>query len=105
MQRITVSVPDQIADLARADVEAGFAPSLSAWVAAAMRDKAQARIELQADLARMEAENPTTTDDIAELAAILDRSEDWVREALGRPGVSPEGPARAKQKRSTRSVA
>lgn len=43
MRRITVSLDDALVARAEADVAAGRAPSVSAWVAGAIRAKAQAR--------------------------------------------------------------
>jgi Arc/MetJ-type ribon-helix-helix transcriptional regulator len=40
MKRLTISVPDGLAEYAQSQVAAGSAPSMSAWVADAMRRKA-----------------------------------------------------------------
>jgi len=40
-ERITVSVPSTVLDVARRDVEAGAAASISAWLSDAAEDKAQ----------------------------------------------------------------
>lgn len=89
MQRITVTVDDDLLALARADVAAGRAPSVSAWVAEAMRRKAQARADFLADLAEMEAEKPTTDEAVRRLAEIFEQSEEWMRETLGLAQPAP----------------
>jgi Arc/MetJ-type ribon-helix-helix transcriptional regulator len=50
MRRITISLDDDLARLAEAEVSAGRASSVSAWVADAIRAKARARADLVADL-------------------------------------------------------
>jgi Arc/MetJ-type ribon-helix-helix transcriptional regulator len=67
MRRITVSLDDSLVKLAEAEVAAGRAPSVSAWVAGAMRNRVHARAELIADLDELERRDPTSN---AELAAI-----------------------------------
>lgn len=39
--RVTVTVPDEVLEVARRDVDRGFAPSLSAWVTDAAEAKAR----------------------------------------------------------------
>jgi len=70
MRRITISIEDDLAQLAEAEVRAGRAPSVSAWVADAIRAKARARAELVADLEDLEQREPTSP----EIAAAMSRS-------------------------------
>ena len=74
MRRITISIDDDLARLAEAEVRAGRSPSVSAWVADAIRAKARARAELVADLEGLEYREPTSP----EMAALMAR-------ALGTP--------------------
>lgn len=46
MRRVTITVDDGRLRLAKADVAAGRAESVSAWVAGAMQEKARARADL-----------------------------------------------------------
>ncbi len=85
MQRITVTVDDEVARVAKAEVKAGKAESVSAWVSDAMRRKAAARAELIADLDAMARERPTTPETVAWVAAAIGRDESWVAERLGVP--------------------
>ncbi len=50
--RITVTVPKELLEVVEADVAAGRAPSVSAWVSDAMEDKARSRTvgEILADM-------------------------------------------------------
>lgn len=84
MQRITITVEDDLAEWARHEVEIGRAPSVSAWVARAMADKRQALLDLDAEITRMEAESPATPEDIAWLAKVFGESEAWVRDLIAR---------------------
>jgi len=70
MRRITISIEDDLARLAEAEVRAGRSPSVSAWVADAIRAKARARAELVADLEELEHREPTTP----EMAAVMARA-------------------------------
>ncbi len=79
---MTVTVDDSLAALARADVEAGRAHSMSAWVADAMRRKALARAELIAELEDMTAEQPYDHDTVHWVAGVLGRPADWVANRL-----------------------
>jgi Arc/MetJ-type ribon-helix-helix transcriptional regulator len=81
--RVTVTIDEAIVRLARADVDAGRAESISAWVADAMRAKAQARAELIADLEELNRSDPPSRQVLAEIARSLGRSEAWVAGALG----------------------
>ncbi|MGH8909444.1 MAG: hypothetical protein ACRD0K_23840 [Egibacteraceae bacterium] len=83
MKRITVTVDDELLDVARADVAAGRAASLSAWVADAMRRKARAWAEFVAELEDMEAENPYSWDTVEWVAQALGQSPEWVADGLG----------------------
>lgn len=71
MRRITVSLDDSLVEIAEADVAAGRASSVSAWVANAIRAKAQARTELIADLEELERRDPTPPEVIASVARSL----------------------------------
>lgn len=90
MRRITISLDDALARLAEEEVAAGRAPSVSAWVADAIRAKAQARTELVADLEDLEARDPTPPEVLASMARSLGLSRRTVGAALkkrrGRPG-------------------
>lgn len=83
MQRLTVTVDEQIADLVRKSVEAGEATSISAWVSDAIRRKALARLELLADLEDRTSESPPDRDDLDWLAGIVGRDASWVAQRLG----------------------
>ncbi|MBI4700648.1 MAG: hypothetical protein HY744_05710 [Deltaproteobacteria bacterium] len=83
MCRITVSVDDALVALAKSDVAAGRAASVSAWVADAMRATAAARAELIADLEAIEQHDPTPREVIEDIARSLGRSPAWVLGALG----------------------
>ena len=83
MRRLTVTVDEALIRLARADVEAGRAESVSAWVADAMRAKARARAELMADLEDLNRRDPPSDDVVATVARSVGRSPAWVKETLG----------------------
>ena len=55
---ITISIDEDLARLAEAEVRAGRSPSVSAWVADAIR--AKARAELVAELEELEQREPTS---------------------------------------------
>ncbi|MEJ7892083.1 MAG: hypothetical protein WKF94_05535 [Solirubrobacteraceae bacterium] len=70
--RVTVTVDEEAVRAAEAAVEAGRAPSVSAWVAAAMSDRAQ-REGLAGVLADIRSElGPATDEETA-----------WARSVLG----------------------
>jgi DNA-directed RNA polymerase specialized sigma subunit len=69
MRRITISIDE--ARLAEAEVRAGRSPSVSAWVADAIRAKARARAELVAELEEMEQREPTSPEVAAAMARAL----------------------------------
>jgi len=71
MRRITVTLDDALVELAESDVAASRSPSVSAWVASAIRAKAQARAELIADLEELERRDPTPPRVIDGLARAL----------------------------------
>jgi len=79
MRRVTITVDDGLLRLAKADVAAGRAESVSAWVAAAMQEKARARAELIDDLEEQERNDPTPDRAITVIARSLGRSAAWVR--------------------------
>ncbi len=58
MKRVTISVDEAVLEAARADVTAGRAASVSAWVSDAMRHKVLARLELLSELEEMTTEQP-----------------------------------------------
>jgi len=82
MQRVTVTVDDSLMALARADVKAGRANSVSAWVADAMRRKALARAELIAELEDMNAEAPYDDETVNWVAGVIGRPAEWVANRL-----------------------
>ncbi len=88
MRRITISIEDDLARLAEAEVRAGRSSSVSAWVADAIRAKARARAELMADLEELEHREPTSP----EIAAVMAR-------ALG---LRPKAIVKALKARSSR---
>ena len=71
MRRITVTLDEALVEMVEADVAAGRAPSVSAWVASAIRAKAQARAELIADLDELERRDPIAADVVAAVARTL----------------------------------
>jgi Arc/MetJ-type ribon-helix-helix transcriptional regulator len=76
--RITVSLPDDLVASAAAAVAAGRAPSVSAYVATAMREKAE-RESVATVLAEWRTEaGPLTAAD-----------ETWVQDALARAQLEP----------------
>jgi Arc/MetJ-type ribon-helix-helix transcriptional regulator len=70
--RVTVSVRRQVLAQAEKQVKRGRAKSVSAWVDAAMEEKAR-REDLGALLAEMKAENGPATK----------KDEEWARSVLG----------------------
>lgn len=90
MKRVTVTVDDDLLEVARADVTAGRAASLSAWVADAMRRKARAWAEFAGELEAMEAEHPYSWDTVEWVARALGRSPDWVASGLGMSATGDE---------------
>ena len=91
MRRITVSLDDELARLAEAEVKAGRASSVSAWIADAIRTKARARADLVADFEELERREPTPPEVVASMARALGLPRDAVTKALkrrrGRPGA------------------
>jgi Arc/MetJ-type ribon-helix-helix transcriptional regulator len=71
MRRITISIHEDLARLVEANVRAGRSPSVSAWVADAIRAKVRARAELVAELEEMEQREPTSPEIAAALARAL----------------------------------
>lgn len=82
MRRITVSLEDALVDLAEAEVAAGRAPSVSAWVANAIRAKAQARTELVSELEDLERREPTPAHIVESIARSLELAPTTVARAL-----------------------
>jgi Arc/MetJ-type ribon-helix-helix transcriptional regulator len=90
MRRLTISIDDDLARLAEAEVSAGRASSVSAWVADAIRAKARARADLVADLEELERREPTPADLVVSMARTLGLPKAAVVRALksrrSRPG-------------------
>jgi Arc/MetJ-type ribon-helix-helix transcriptional regulator len=84
MRRVTISLDDELARLAEAEVRAGRAPSVSAWIADAIRAKARARAELIADLEELERRDPTPPEIFESTARALGLPRSVVLKALGR---------------------
>jgi Arc/MetJ-type ribon-helix-helix transcriptional regulator len=82
MRRITISLEDDLARLAEAEVRAGRAASVSAWVADAIRAKARARADLVSDLEALEAREPTSAEGIASMARALGLPKATIRDAV-----------------------
>lgn len=76
--RITVSVPNEALAAAERDVAEGRAPSVSAWVAGAMEEKA-AKESLQELLAEIRAE----------LGPATEEETEWARSVLGLSSSTP----------------
>lgn len=94
MRRITISLDNDLARVAEAEVRAGRARSVSAWIADAIRAKASARADLVADLEELERREPTPPEVVASMARALGLSRAAVTKALkGRRSRS--GPRRA----------
>lgn len=91
MRRITISLDEDLARLAEAEVRAGRSPSVSAWVADAIRAKARARAELVADLENLEQREPTSPELAAAMARVLGLSRTTVAKALKSRGNQPKG--------------
>lgn len=85
MQRITVTVEDEVVDVARAAVESGRAASLSAWVSDAMRQKALARIQLELELDELRESDPYTRDEIVWVASAIGADVEDIAELLATP--------------------
>lgn len=85
MRRITISVEDGVLEAVRADVGAGRAPSISAWVGDAMRRKVLARAELLGELDDMAAERTYTAATVDWVAEVLGRPREWVADRLAGP--------------------
>ena len=83
MRRVTITVEDGLLRLAKADVAAGRAESVSAWVAGAMQEKARARADLIEDLEEQERTDPTPDRTMTVVARSLGRSAAWVRKHSG----------------------
>jgi Arc/MetJ-type ribon-helix-helix transcriptional regulator len=90
MRRITISIDEDLARLAEAEVRAGRSPSVSAWIADAIRAKARARAELVADLEELEQREPTSADVLA-MARVLGLPRTTVAKALRTRSARPKG--------------
>lgn len=88
MRRITISLDEDLARLAEAEVRAGRSPSVSAWVADAIRAKARARADLVADLEALEQREPTSPEIVASMARALGMPRAAVVKALKARGGS-----------------
>lgn len=82
MRRLTISLDEDLVRLAEAEVRAGRSPSVSAWVADAIRAKARARAELVADLENLEQYEPTSPEVAAAMARVLGLPRSTVAKAL-----------------------
>jgi Arc/MetJ-type ribon-helix-helix transcriptional regulator len=91
MRRITISLDEDLARLAEAEVRAGRSPSVSAWVADAIRAKARARAELVADLESLEQHEPTSPEVAAAMARVLGLPRSTIAKALKGRGNQPKG--------------
>jgi Arc/MetJ-type ribon-helix-helix transcriptional regulator len=91
MRRITISLDEDLARLAEAEVRAGRSPSVSAWVADAIRTKARARAELVADLENLEQREPTSPEVAAAMARVLGLPRSTVAKALKGRTNQPKG--------------
>lgn len=91
MRRITISLDEDLARLAEAEVRAGRSPSVSAWVADAIRAKARARAELVADLENLEQHEPTSPEVAAAMARVLGLPRSTVVKALKGRANPPKG--------------
>jgi Arc/MetJ-type ribon-helix-helix transcriptional regulator len=91
MRRITISLDEDLARLAEGEVRAGRSPSVSAWVADAIRAKARARAELVADLEDLEQREPTSPEIVATMARALGLPRTAIAKALRTGGVRPRG--------------
>jgi Arc/MetJ-type ribon-helix-helix transcriptional regulator len=91
MRRITISIDEDLARLAEAEVRAGRAPSVSAWIADAIRAKARARAELVADLEALEQREPTSPDVMDAMARALGLPRTVIAKALRSHSPRPKG--------------
>jgi Arc/MetJ-type ribon-helix-helix transcriptional regulator len=91
MRRITISIDEDLARLAEAEVRAGRSASVSAWVADAIRAKARARAELVADLEELEQREPTAPEVAAAMARALGLPRAEVVRALKPRTSRPRG--------------
>jgi Arc/MetJ-type ribon-helix-helix transcriptional regulator len=91
MRRLTISLDEDLARLAEAEVRAGRSPSVSAWVADAIRAKARARAELVADLENLEQHEPTPAEVAAAMARVLGLPRSTVAKALKGRAKPPKG--------------
>jgi len=89
---VTVTVDDEVVDVARRDVAAGRASSLSAWVSDAMRRKALGRLRLELELDELRIADPYTDDDVAWAAEVTGLAVEQVRGALATPST-PTSPS------------
>jgi Arc/MetJ-type ribon-helix-helix transcriptional regulator len=71
MRRLTISIDEDLVRMAEAEVRAGRATSVSAWVADAIRAKARARADLVAELEALEQRDPTSPEIVASMARAL----------------------------------
>jgi Arc/MetJ-type ribon-helix-helix transcriptional regulator len=85
MRRVTVTLDDGLVEMVEAEVAAGRAPSVSAWVASAIRAKVEARTELIADLEELERRDPTPREAIRTIARSLGLDHAVVEGVMKRP--------------------
>ena len=86
MQRLSITLDDDLAAFARQEVEAGRAPSVSAFISGAVRQRAEDRLALLDELDHEAEAQPADAAVVEQLARALDRPSAWVRDALGLDG-------------------
>lgn len=86
-----MTLDDELVRYMEGDVRAGRAPSVSAWVANAVRAKAQARAELMAELDELERKDPTPPDVIAKIARSVGLPKSKVAAAIKRSRIRRAG--------------
>ncbi len=83
MQRLTVTVDEELAAFVRAEVERGRAASVSAYVGESLRMRAEDRLALLAELDQEADEEPSDPATLEQLARATGQDVAWVRDALG----------------------
>ena len=86
MQRVTVSLDDDLAEFLRAEVARGRAASTSAWIAERVRDAALERARYAHALAQEAQQDPLDGQDLDWVAAAVGRDRTWVEQSLGLDG-------------------
>ncbi len=83
MQRLSITVDDELAAFVRREVEQGRALSISAFVTGALRQRAEDRLALLDELDREAEAEPADEAVVEQLARTVGRPAEWVRDALG----------------------